>query len=530
MWKYTRLSLALLCLAGFIVLFMQVHESLPPYLAFLAKFQLVPAFLSGSLAIVALLLGLTLLLGRVYCSVLCPLGLLQDAISRCSGRRRFRYQRGKTVLRALMLALFVGSLVAGMPLIVGLLEPYSAFGRIAADLFAPVWGMGHNTLAVAAARLDSVAFAPVPIWQKGLSALAGAVLTLGIISVLAWRNGRLWCNSLCPVGTMLGLLGRFALIRPRIHAESCTHCGQCATVCKASCIDPATASIDASRCVACFNCQDRCHHGALTFLPMGQAKNTGLHTTGAARKENIPQAPQAHTSSATPHVASLPPLTKVPPLSTEPTAPQKSACNPSRRALLLGLTTSLAALPAHAAVRGQDVVVPALTRKERPSRLVPISPPGSRSLSNFSARCTGCQLCVAACPHQTLRAQDTGAGMLQPTMSFEYGFCRVNCVSCSTVCPTGAIRPITVEEKSATQIGRVVIKHELCIVGTDKVTCTACARICPPGAITLVGEGEHKIPAVDNERCTGCGACEYVCPARPFAAIRVEGNRDHRRI
>lgn len=504
MWRYTRSILALLCLAGFSLLFIDVSGLVAPHLAFLGKVQLVPAFLSGSLTILILVLALTLLLGRIYCSILCPLGLLQDAVSRCRGRRKFSYSPGNTRLRVAVLVLFVVSLLGGIPLIFGILDPYSAFGRIATTIAAPVWGMGNNTLAIAAARLDSFAIAPVPVWQKGFSALLGAVITLGIISILAWRHGRTWCNTLCPVGTVLGLVGRFALVRPRISEKKCTHCGMCAAVCKASCIDTAKGRVDASRCVACYNCQNVCRHDALSFSPMG--------TQPSPQKEQV-------VSAAMP--ANVAP---------QPVAAPKASPSPSRRAMLVGLAASLAAMPAHAASRIKDAVIPAHTRKQRPSRALPIIPPGAISLANFSTKCTGCQLCVSACTHQALRAQDEGVGMLQPTLSFEHGFCRVNCIDCSSVCPTGAIRPITVAEKSATQVGRVVIHPELCIVQKDKVTCTACVRICPPRAITLVGEGEHKMPAVDNERCTGCGACEYICPARPYAAIRVEGNRNHRRI
>lgn len=507
MWRYTRSILALLCLAGFLLLFIDVSGLIAPHLAFLGKVQLVPAFLSGSMTILILLLALTLLLGRVYCSVLCPLGLLQDAVARCRGRRKFRYTHGNTRLRLAVLVLFVVSLLGGIPLIFGLLDPYSAFGRIATNIAAPIWAMGNNTLAIAAAKLDSFAIAPAPMWQKGFSALLGAVITLGILSILAWRNGRTWCNTLCPVGTVLGLVGRFALLRPRIRAEKCVHCGMCAAVCKASCIDAAKGRVDASRCVACYNCQNVCRHDALTFIPMGAQPS--------------PQGEQAMPAVPTALSATVP---------SQSVATPKDGPSPSRRAMLMGLASSLAAIPAHAASRVKDVVIPAHTRKQRPTRALPIIPPGAISLAHFSSKCTACQLCVSACTHQALRAQDEGVGMLQPTLSFEHGFCRVNCVDCSAVCPTGAIRPITVAEKSATQIGRVVIQPELCIVQKDKVTCTACVRICPPGAITLVGEGEHKMPAVDNERCTGCGACEYVCPARPYAAIRVEGNRDHRRI
>jgi formate hydrogenlyase subunit 6/NADH:ubiquinone oxidoreductase subunit I len=121
--------------------------------------------------------------------------------------------------------------------------------------------------------------------------------------------------------------------------------------------------------------------------------------------------------------------------------------------------------------------------------------------------------------------------MLRPAMSFERGFCRVNCINCSLVCPTGAIRPITKAQRSTIQVGRAIPDWERCIITTDKVQCTACSRACPSGAAVLVGkEGEPKRPVVDPERCIGCGACEYLCPVRPLAAIRVEGNLEHRRV
>ncbi len=486
MLRGLRITLALLCFTGLCLLFLDVSGILPPRLAFLAKMQFVPAVLSGSVAVaVALVVG-TLLLGRVYCSVVCPLGVLQDGIARLGKKRRYRFATAKTWLRIGALGVFVIALVAGFPFVFSILEPYSAFGRIATDVFAPVWQSGSNIVALASERAQNFAIGPTPVWQKGLPALIAAVLTLGVIGLLAWKSGRTWCNTLCPVGTILGYCSRIALLRPRIDAENCVHCGQCAKNCKASCIDAAHAVIDASRCVSCFNCLDSCSRGALAYVPATKA-------TGAAGKG-----------------ADRPDLAR-------------------RSFVALGL--SLVGVPALAATRGPEAKAPILARKQRPVREVPITPPGASGLRAFTEHCTGCQLCVSACPNQVLSSIDDGTWLLQPSLSFERGFCRVNCVACSEVCPTGAIRPISAAGKSATQIGRAVVDWKRCIINTDKVQCTACSRICPTQAASLVGRKDGpKWLAVDPERCTGCGACEYVCPVHPVAAIRVEGNLEHRRI
>ena len=124
---------------------------------------------------------------------------------------------------------------------------------------------------------------------------------------------------------------------------------------------------------------------------------------------------------------------------------------------------------------------------------------------------------------------------MQPEMSFEKGYCRPECTECSQVCPTGAINAITTADKTAVSIGHAVWIKRNCVVNTDEVQCTNCEYHCPTSAITLVSkepgnEKSLKIPVIDKERCIGCGACEYLCPARPFSAIYVEGNLRHHTI
>lgn len=492
MLRTFRIILATVCFAALCLLFVDVSGVFTPSLAFMAKAQFVPALLAGSVGAVVGLLLLTLIFGRVYCSVLCPLGVMQDVIGARAGRYRYRYSSPRTLLRLAVFFVFAASLLVGVPLVFSLLEPYSAFGRIAADLLAPLWATGNNALAWASERAGNYGVAPAMVWQKGLAALASAVATLAIIGVLAWRKGRLWCTVVCPVGTFLGFFSRFALLRPRIEESACKNCGLCEKACKSGCIDATAGIVDTSRCVACFDCVDVCRHGAMSYGP----RKAGSGEKSAATSAE-------HSSGG-------------------------SKPNTVRRGMLAALVG--AAVPGIAFGRSASPIA-ALTRKLEPERAVAVVPPGAQSVQQLSGRCTGCQLCVSACPNQVLKSTDNGGGMLQPTMGFERGYCRVNCVTCADVCPAGAIQPITPAQKSSMQIGRAVINLDRCITVTDKVTCTACAKICPPRVINLVGpEDAPKKPVVDAERCTGCGACEYVCPARPFAAIYVEGVAEQRRI
>ncbi len=122
---------------------------------------------------------------------------------------------------------------------------------------------------------------------------------------------------------------------------------------------------------------------------------------------------------------------------------------------------------------------------------------------------------------------------MQPRVSFEKGYCSIECNECSKVCPTTAIKPITLEEKSSIVIGRAIWIKKNCVILRDKVKCDSCFRHCPTGAISLVPMDIEKgdsplIPAIDETHCIGCGKCENLCPARPFSAIYIEGYEEQK--
>jgi len=178
----------------------------------------------------------------------------------------FSYLPAMTLLRWIVLLLFIADFVTGISTAVVLFEPYSAYGRIASNLFAPLYQERNNLAAYEAGRFDSDTFYPVEIGTKSTVTLTVAVVTFMVITVLAWRNGRIYCNTFCPVGTVLGSLSRFSFFKPAINTEKCSRCGLCARNCKSSCINHKTHTIDYSRCVSCMNCIEKCKQKALTFV------------------------------------------------------------------------------------------------------------------------------------------------------------------------------------------------------------------------------------------------------------------------
>lgn len=493
MLRKIRIALASLCFVLITLLFLDFTGTLHTWFGWLANIQFLPAVLALNLGVVVFLILLTLLFGRVYCSVICPLGVMQDIFAwfgRKSKKNRYTYSPAKSVLRYTVLGIFVVALIAGVGSVVALLAPYSSYGRIAQNLLAPFWAWGNNLFAYIAERADSYAFYEKEVWLKSLPTFIIALVTVVCLAILAWRNGRTYCNTICPVGTVLGFFSRFSWMKPVIDTDKCVNCGLCGRNCKAACIDTKNHTIDYSRCVSCMDCLEKCHTHAIRY---GRMKKT------------------------------------------EPVTSESKTVDTSRRTFLTGVGVLAATVAVRAQEKTVDGGLAAITDKKIPDRATPIVPPGAQSLRHMAQHCTGCQLCVSVCPNDVLRPSTKLTTLMQPEASYERGYCRPECVRCSEVCPAGAILKITPADKSAIQIGHAVWVKDNCVPLTDGVECGNCARHCPTGAITMVASDledpySPKIPAVNTELCIGCGACENLCPARPFSAIYVEGHTHHRTI
>ena len=477
MLRRIRILLATLFFLSVTALFVDTTGTVQEWLGWTAKIQFLPALLAINIFVVVALVALTLLVGRLYCSVICPLGVMLDIISWVSGRRkkkksRFSYSGEKKWLRYGILVVFIVAFISGLGPLVALLAPYSSYGRMVASVVSP-------------------SLSPVAI-------VAG--VTFIIVAILAWIGGRTYCNTICPVGTILGFFARFALFRPMINTSKCNSCKRCAKKCKASCIDAKNHRIDYSRCVACMDCLNNCKHGALTLSYAYGKKSSACNNSTSCNN------------------------------SSDKCSNEKT--DGSRRSFL----TLTATLAATSLIKAQEKKVDgglaAIEDKQEPNRATPIFPPGAKGARHFAHHCTACQLCVSECPNGVLRPSTNLETLMQPEMSYEGGYCRPERTRCSEVCAAGVIRPITVAEKSSIRIGHAVWIKKNCLPVTDGVSCGNCARHCPSGAILMVNmdaedDESPKIPVIDTERCIGCGACENLCPARPFSAIYVEGHERH---
>lgn len=512
--KRLRVVLSVFFLILLVLIFIDFRKSFSKdFYQWAVSLQFVPAllksyFIPGAAVLsISFLLLLTILFGRVYCSVLCPLGVLQDFISWISGKtkkkRRYKYHKEWIIGRYTLLAIVVSPLFFGSITMVTLIDPYSLFGRIATVLLKPVVVVINNLFAAGFAKADIYnwlyRYEMIPVHPAIL------IITTMFLAGIGWTavyRGRLYCNTVCPVGTFLGLISKFAIFKIVINKSQCTHCGHCARVCKAECIVTKSQKIDYSRCVSCYNCLTVCSENAMSIKP-------------ASGK------------------------TFVMPFGTGPKAERKGdrwLTDPSKRNFLITGLIGVAALYGFKAPQqGVDqkkgkVIKPKGESTIPEKKSSAVSPPGSRTIERFNKICTGCSLCVTACPTKVLQPSflEYGMiGMMQPLMNYHKGLCEFDCTLCSEVCPTGAIVPVTTDAKHLLQIGQVYFEKGNCIVETEKTDCGACSEHCPTKAVHMVPYGKLFIPEIDQKICVGCGACEYACPTTPFKAIYINGNPIH---
>ncbi|GHU32222.1 ferredoxin [Betaproteobacteria bacterium] len=477
-----------------------------------SAFSFATAFRVSALACLVVLM-LTLAFGRVYCSVICPLGILQDAIARISAKirrvppYRLPFRKARNALRYAILAAAIGALALGWGgLALAWLDPYSNFGRIVSTFFRPSAAAINNIAASITSALGYSAAVPhVDVGLATVGALLPPLVIFMLITLMASLRGRLWCNTICPLGTLLGLVSRYSFWRIDIDKDACQKCADCLHACKAQCIDLRTSEIDFSRCVACYDCISVCGQGGVKYRRRGlvakrPSESSKINTLDDARiLANIPANSRRRGFIA---VAATGALSVV-------LARDASASDEGRRA--------------------NDSGIERLEQLDNPDV---VAPPGGFSTARLLAQCTACQLCVSACPSHVIEPAvlqyGSLTGLLKPRLDFDKGFCNINCTVCADVCPDGALTPLTPEAKQTTRIGLACIAHSRCIIVKDGTACGACAECCPTAALQMkeIPNYPEPVPVVDTRYCIGCGACQYACPTQPKAIV-VSGLATH---
>ena len=460
--------------------------------------QFVPSFLkfidTTTIAAIGFLviIASTLFSGRVYCSTICPLGMLQDIIiylkrkmgTRKKKRGRFNFQPAFNSVRYSILVITIITLLFGNLFTLYILDPFSNFGRILTHIVKPIIIGTNNLISYLLETFNNYSVSPSTFNSINIFAIIFSFTALFIVVLFSYKSGRFFCNSICPVGSFLGFISKFSLFKIVVNKETCVGCGVCETVCKSECIDSKAEFVDFTRCVSCFNCFDVCptHGLKYEFQP---TKNIVLKKIDTEDYE--------------------------------------------RRSFLLSLLSySLVLTGISYAQKKIEVYKKNKIPVFRPN---PISPPGSIGIEHFTENCTACHLCISACPTHVLQPSflEYGfLGMMQPMMNNKVGFCDYECTICSEVCPTNAIQIIKPEGKKRIQIGKAKFIKDNCIVYTQGTDCGACSEHCPTKAVKMVPiENNLRAPEVKEDICVGCGACEYACPTIPFKAIYVESNIKH---
>ena len=498
--KRVRVGVSLLVFVLVNFLYLDLGSLIPSQvISLVVSLQFVPSiaktltFVGWSSLGLVVILAVTLLFGRVYCSTLCPLGTLQDliiALNRWWNRRRrrrpmrFAYTRPKTGIHYSVLAVTVAGAFGGSMVLLNLVEPFSNYGRLVAALVRPLVVGVNNGIAAVLDRFHLYSLYTIPFRPIDVSLLLIPLLFLGTVGYMAARHGRLFCNTLCPAGAVLRLLSRFSLFKLAIDHSTCKECGLCEKVCKAGCIDADNQTIDFSSCIGCYNCIDACPTLGVVFQPSMKKRNVKPPSEFREGRRRVLR---------------------------------------SSAMAMVGLAGSLSDTLRTGGGASKQVI---------PRKLPPITPPGSLGAAHFTSYCTACHLCVSVCPTQILTPAlaDYGIqGIFQPRLDYAGGSCTYECNLCGQICPSGAILPLPIAEKKLVQLGKAKFVRDDCIVITKKTDCGACSEHCPTKAVHMVPHEKLFLPEVNEEICVGCGACEHPCPTKPNKAIYVEANPVHLR-
>ncbi len=454
---------------------------------------------------------ITILFGRVFCGWACPMGTIQAAAGKLlTGRKKRKELRTWTSRQTWKYYLLAGLLI---PALFGLhficvFDPLVLLTRTSGTALLPAvqWAAKDSSTVlyqtdpgIGPVRIDKAVEPAYQFANKYIFGLegvghdwlfAGGGLILLLFAVIVALNAlryRFWCRYICPLGALLGVFSIRPFLRRKLNTETCTQCDICGMNCHGAASPGPGEGWKSMECLGCMNCNVSCPKGSLTF------------------QMEIPGRRQ----------------------------PAGGSIDFSRRGLIAAGVGGLTAL---AGMR-----ISPQSREARYNADL-IRPPGARSEREFLKRCTGCGLCMKACPTGGLQPALTQAGLeglWTPVLVPSIGYCDYMCNLCGQVCPTGAIRHIPLEEKHTVHIGLAAFDVRRCLPYAYGRNCMVCEEHCPIpdkaiyclDVVVQERDGKKvtiKRPYVDPTKCIGCGICENVCVYKDKAAIRVSSANESR--
>ncbi len=439
----------------------------------------------ASFILAGITLVMTIVLGRVACGWVCPLGSIHQFFSALFKKTKLlKPKLDETSSLAWKYYLLFFILVSALFTldIVGIFDPLSLLYRSFATSLVPAFAKGFMALTglFYQLRLTSAADKLVQFFENltlnqtfRQGFLLGTLFTA--IVFLNMAKERFWCRYLCPLGALLGLFSRWNILKLKVDADKCIKCGLCSLHCETQATPYPNEKWQSQECVYCATCSAICPTSAIGF-PFGAA-------------------------------------------------PEKiSQVDLSRRKLILTTLVAFVTVPffriSQSAKRAHDKL---------------IRPPGALPEKQFLQKCIKCGECMKACPTNALQPALTEAGpegIWTPVLVPKIGYCEYYCSLCSQVCPTGAIKELTIDEKIKVRIGTAWINKNRCLPYALGKPCIVCEEHCPtsPKAIkfveveTKIADGSvktQKAPVMDLSLCIGCGICETKCPVVDDPAIYV---------
>lgn len=421
-------------------------------------------------------IGATILIGRFFCGYVCPLGVAIDLGKYFFWRKiKFYHFSKDLVFRQIKFYILVITLSAALGglTIAGLFDPLPLLTRFYTFTLYPMIVTIINLIMDILRPLGHIVgwsawqhtHYPQPVYYMSL-------ITFLIFAFIIFLNryaARFWCRYLCPLGALLSLVAPIGLFKRRVN-QNCTSCLKCQKSCPMGAVAADPRHTQLSECIQCRTCAQVCPEKAISFAPPFSSSSSiaGEHSRPALSRRQF--------------------LTGVP----------------------LGLIiASLTERTPYTPLQGKN-------------RL--IRPPGAIPEDEFLKTCIRCGECMKSCITNTLQPSlwESGlAGLWTPKLELRFAACEQNCHICGQVCPTQAIRALSLEEKNHAKMGTAVLRREMCIVWAENKICLICDEICPYNAIVFRTIEGYRRPVVIPSKCNGCGWCEQKCPIQGDSAIVV---------